>query len=316
MLWRVFQALFSVLMIIGGLSGQWVLRGTNSGPALAVFGALWLVYDIYSIVTYLKRKDGAGSLPAQLSELQVNSKLDDPCTITITRDSNIVGSAVKHAIYVNETYIGDLKNGGSITAETQYKVNIVTSQNLPGKLIFEASGHEPVNLRFLAVADKKRQNLEIVSGATEIGALEGSDPATSSKKEKKQNKGRMKAILYYASCAIWVLFIIGMAVALFDEIRFGENNALITIALCGLPVTTAGVIMLFIKKKAGLIVAVAGTVVTSVFAVLAGTFIIGVTPRFDTAGFIGFMFFALVPIILMLPQILINPIKTAVSTVH
>ncbi|MCL2152443.1 MAG: zinc-ribbon domain-containing protein [Oscillospiraceae bacterium] len=188
MLWRIFQALFSVLLIIGGLSGQLVLRGTNSGPALAVVGALWLVYDIYNIVTYLKRKDDAGTLPAQLSELQINSVLDAPCTIVITRDSNIVGAVVKHAIYINGTYIGDLKNGGSITAETQYKVNTVTSPNFPGKLIIEANGNEPVNLRFLAIANKKRQNLEIVSGATEIGAQESEEAVTTLKKEKKHKK--------------------------------------------------------------------------------------------------------------------------------
>ncbi|MCL2503674.1 MAG: hypothetical protein FWE94_03570 [Coriobacteriia bacterium] len=47
--WKVFGLIVSIGLIIGGLSGQMVLRGTNSSAALVVFGLLWLVYDIYRL---------------------------------------------------------------------------------------------------------------------------------------------------------------------------------------------------------------------------------------------------------------------------
>ena len=40
--------LFSVFLILGGLSGRYVLRGTNSSGALVVAGFLFLIWDIIS----------------------------------------------------------------------------------------------------------------------------------------------------------------------------------------------------------------------------------------------------------------------------
>ena len=40
--------LFSVFLILGGLSGRFVLRGTNSSAALVVAGFLFLIWDIIS----------------------------------------------------------------------------------------------------------------------------------------------------------------------------------------------------------------------------------------------------------------------------
>ena len=45
----VLQILFSLFLIIGGLSGRMVLRFTDSSPALVVAGCLFLVWDIVSI---------------------------------------------------------------------------------------------------------------------------------------------------------------------------------------------------------------------------------------------------------------------------
>ena len=40
--------LFSIFLILGGLSGRYVLRGTNSSGALVVVGFLFLLWDILS----------------------------------------------------------------------------------------------------------------------------------------------------------------------------------------------------------------------------------------------------------------------------
>lgn len=42
----------SIIMVIGGLSGRLVLRGTNSSGTLVIVGILYLIYDIYLIVKY------------------------------------------------------------------------------------------------------------------------------------------------------------------------------------------------------------------------------------------------------------------------
>ena len=46
----VFGILISIFLIIGGLSGRMVLRGTNSSPALVVAGFALLAWDIISMV--------------------------------------------------------------------------------------------------------------------------------------------------------------------------------------------------------------------------------------------------------------------------
>lgn len=50
----IIGAIFSIILIIGGLSGQLVLRGTNSSQLLVVVGVLYLIYDIYKIIKYQK----------------------------------------------------------------------------------------------------------------------------------------------------------------------------------------------------------------------------------------------------------------------
>jgi len=39
-----------IVMIIGGLSGNLVLIGTNSGGALAVFGAVLIAWGVFNLV--------------------------------------------------------------------------------------------------------------------------------------------------------------------------------------------------------------------------------------------------------------------------
>ena len=53
--WKIFGLFFSIALIIGGLSGEWVLRGTESSGALVVVGFLFLLWDIYAIATHKKQ---------------------------------------------------------------------------------------------------------------------------------------------------------------------------------------------------------------------------------------------------------------------
>ncbi|WP_409199895.1 hypothetical protein [Methanobrevibacter sp. DSM 116169] len=48
--------IISLLLIIGGISGSFVLRGTNSSELLIVVGFIFLIGDLYSMVKYNKEK--------------------------------------------------------------------------------------------------------------------------------------------------------------------------------------------------------------------------------------------------------------------
>ena len=49
---KILGLFISIGLIIGGLSGQLVLRGTDSSVALVVAGSLWLLWDLYRLATH------------------------------------------------------------------------------------------------------------------------------------------------------------------------------------------------------------------------------------------------------------------------
>lgn len=53
---KVLGLLVSIGLIIGGLSGTMVLRGTDSSGALVAAGFAFLAWDIFSIVRHLGKK--------------------------------------------------------------------------------------------------------------------------------------------------------------------------------------------------------------------------------------------------------------------
>ncbi|MCL2071931.1 MAG: hypothetical protein FWH07_06845 [Oscillospiraceae bacterium] len=62
MAWKIFGLFVSIFMIIGGLSGELVLRGTDSSGALVVFGIGFLIWDIISIARH-KNAEEIGAVP-------------------------------------------------------------------------------------------------------------------------------------------------------------------------------------------------------------------------------------------------------------
>jgi threonine/homoserine/homoserine lactone efflux protein len=56
MVGRIIGIIISLGLIIAGLSGEFVLKGTNSSTALVVVGFLWLAYDVFRLVRD-KKKD-------------------------------------------------------------------------------------------------------------------------------------------------------------------------------------------------------------------------------------------------------------------
>ena len=54
---RIIGLLISIALIIMGLSGQFVLKGTDSSIALVVAGVVFLIFDIIGIVRANKNKE-------------------------------------------------------------------------------------------------------------------------------------------------------------------------------------------------------------------------------------------------------------------
>jgi hypothetical protein len=73
--WKIISLLMSVAIIIGGLSRQFVLRGTTSSAPLVVFGLLGLAYDIYALAAHNKKSKatttGGDAIPAQANRLVI-----------------------------------------------------------------------------------------------------------------------------------------------------------------------------------------------------------------------------------------------------
>ena len=53
---RIIGLIISIALIIAGLSGCFVLKGTNSSLALVIAGVIFLVFDIIGMVRYNKNK--------------------------------------------------------------------------------------------------------------------------------------------------------------------------------------------------------------------------------------------------------------------
>ena len=57
MVGKIIGILISIGLIIAGLSGEFVLRGTDSSTGLVIVGVLFLIYDIIGIVREKNKKD-------------------------------------------------------------------------------------------------------------------------------------------------------------------------------------------------------------------------------------------------------------------
>ena len=54
---RIIGLIISIGLIIAGLSGEFVLKGTNSSAALVIVGAIFLVFDIIGMVKYKRNNN-------------------------------------------------------------------------------------------------------------------------------------------------------------------------------------------------------------------------------------------------------------------
>ena len=57
MIGKIIGLIISLALIIAGLSGNFVLKGTNSSAALVIVGAIFLVFDIIGMVKYKRNNN-------------------------------------------------------------------------------------------------------------------------------------------------------------------------------------------------------------------------------------------------------------------
>lgn len=125
--WKIFGLLVSVGLIVGGLSGEMVLRGTESSEALVIVGIVLLIIDIFSLATHNKSNRKRQEYEQRLTEGAISSvELSAPATIRVVRDSSVVGMIVPYKVYLNHRFVGNIANGKSLDIETHVSHNIVT----------------------------------------------------------------------------------------------------------------------------------------------------------------------------------------------
>lgn len=73
---RIIGVLLSIGLIIGGLSGKLVLRGTNSSTALVIAGFVWLAIDIIGILREKKAEEEAGGAQAFVPQQTKSKNVD------------------------------------------------------------------------------------------------------------------------------------------------------------------------------------------------------------------------------------------------
>jgi hypothetical protein len=156
MVWKIIQLLISIGLIIGGLSGELVLKGTNSSSLLVVFGFVWLIYDIYSIYAYKKAQ---AKIRESIEESIANesSKMESPGTVLLTRTSNILGCAMGVRVFLNGVEQAVLKNGKTLVMQTEFLQNtlvVISANNVIKSIRFEAIPRGNVNITFKYVDAK------------------------------------------------------------------------------------------------------------------------------------------------------------------
>lgn len=284
-----------------------VLRGTNSSLALVVFGFLWLAYDIYRIVAYIKKRKNLAEFPQLIADIQENEILAEPCTITLSRKSSFIGALNSYEYFLNGISMGKLKNGGSLSITTTYKKNVISCPEFPKNFTFEIQGNDPVKLRFRMIIDKDEQNVEIVSGAVKTDLIDDTKEKQSENVQNKVNQKKRANVPTIIISIIWMILIIICFVLSYDEY---ENRIHILPALLFLIMSTVlvliGCVMIMIKQKKGIIIAFIGGIINILWSLIFNVFYYG-SPgygRFHTDEFILYFALVFLPGILLLPFIL------------
>lgn len=139
---KIFGLVVSIALIIGGLSGELVLRGTDSSGALVAVGILFLIWDIYSLAKGSSQGKKAEELMEKADALNA-TPLSLPATLVIARETSSFGRTIPYKLYLNGKHnvIGEVSDGDTFTYATTNRMNIIYAglDDAHGGTIFETS---------------------------------------------------------------------------------------------------------------------------------------------------------------------------------
>ena len=143
---NVLSILFSVFLILGGLSGRYVLRGTNSSAALVVAGFLFLIWDILSARS---QKAAAEKADAEFTERYGRIRREEKAVGSDERElSGDVSVRISCDKSLAALDVGPRLNGRDMTknikdrvftGSTRHVKNIVSFTGLDLTAVFEVS---------------------------------------------------------------------------------------------------------------------------------------------------------------------------------
>ena len=146
--WIIISLVISVALICSGLSGEGVLRGTNSSAALVAVGTLFLLYDIYLVATYVRKRRQQKEYEARQAALsqailyETNpAMLSSERQIKIHYQTTTVFIKGKYALHLNGQLIGQISaKNKCLTWQTQRVNNVlqaITTKGVRGCFCFE-----------------------------------------------------------------------------------------------------------------------------------------------------------------------------------
>lgn len=132
-LWTIITIILAIVGFSGYASGdrymEWFgIRLSETGFTVLIL--VFLAIDIMSIYSSFKgQKKQQQTQLENLSNFQARTDLEQlqvPCTVNVTRGSSMMGAVMSCPVYLNYIQVGVLKNGQTITFNTNLKENVLT----------------------------------------------------------------------------------------------------------------------------------------------------------------------------------------------
>ncbi len=156
----ILSTLFTIVLAIIGFSqyssgyGYMTFFGIelSRGVFFVLIGA-FIVFDIIAFVNASKTEEQIEEQVSQDEEtFSTAEELSDPCSVSLTRNKNLMGAAIKSTVYLNGNQLGQLKNGQTLEFETKSKNNklmiVNNKDNMSRAIEFEAEPGGEVNINF------------------------------------------------------------------------------------------------------------------------------------------------------------------------
>ena len=171
----IFGILVSIFLIIGGLSGRLVLRGTDSSPALVIAGFIFLAWDIITLVKKRKQiekdEEDRFALSSKMNQQEKTvqkdmRQLSAPVRIRIVSEKSL--AILDFGAKLNGTSMSRDAKERTSTAETSRVRNIINFYNIDLTVAFDVTGTDMTEAVFELFRDKNGIGITLPEGVTLI----------------------------------------------------------------------------------------------------------------------------------------------------